>query len=61
MKTLKMVPIRDVPGGPMVNTLWSQCRGHGFNPCSGKILNAKWPKERKKKKKIKMVHIKKGF
>ena len=27
--------IRDLPGGPMVKTLHSQCRELGFNPCRG--------------------------
>ena len=25
---------QDVPGGPLVKTLCSQCRGHAFNPWS---------------------------
>ena len=25
----------DFPGGPVVKTPCSQCRGHGFNPWSG--------------------------
>ena len=25
----------DFPGGPVVKTLCSQCRGHGFDPWSG--------------------------
>ena len=26
---------RDFPGGPVVKTPHSQCRGHGFDPWSG--------------------------
>ena len=29
---------RNFPGGPIVKTLHFQCRGHRFDPWSGKIL-----------------------
>ena len=29
---------RDFPGGPVVKTLYSQCRGPGFNPWSGNYV-----------------------
>ena len=35
LKSLVRLKIRDFPGGPVVKTLLSQCRGHGFNPLSG--------------------------
>ena len=28
---------RDFPGGPVIKTLHFQCRGHGFDPWSGKF------------------------
>ena len=34
--------VRDFPGGPVVKTLCSQHRGHGFNPWLGKIPHAQW-------------------
>ena len=32
---IKMRQERDIPGGPVVKTPCSQCRGHGFNPWLG--------------------------
>ena len=31
----KMWYTEDFPGGPVIKTLSSQCRGPGFDPCSG--------------------------
>ena len=31
----KIYSLRDFPGGPVVKTPHSQCRGHGFHPWSG--------------------------
>ena len=50
---------RDFPGGPVVKTLRSQCRGHGFDPWSKIKLGTKIPhavqrgqiKKKKEKKK----------
>ena len=41
----------DFPGGPVVKTPRSQCRGHGFNPWWGKIPHAMWCGQKKKKEK----------
>ena len=51
---------RDFPGGPVVETQRSQCRGCTFDPCSGNwdpTCRASWPKKNfffliKKKKKV---------
>ena len=40
----------DFPDGPVVKTLCSQCRGHGFNPWLGKILHAAWHGQKKKQR-----------
>ena len=32
----------DLPGGPVVKALHLQCKGHGFDPCMGKIA---WRRE----------------
>ena len=29
---------KDISGGPLAKTPHSQCRGPGFNPCSGKQI-----------------------
>ena len=38
---------QDFPGGPVVKTQHFQHRGHEFNPWSGKIPYALWPKKKK--------------
>ena len=35
LQGFKNEQIRDFPGGPLVKTSCSQCRGRGFNPWSG--------------------------
>ena len=43
----------DFPGGPVVKTPSSQCRGHRFDPWSGNKDLAccmVWPKKKKKKR-----------
>ena len=41
---------QDFPGGPTVKTLCSQCRGHGFNPCSGDpMCHMVWCGQKKRK------------
>ena len=39
----------DFPGGPVVKTLRSQCRGYGFDPWSGKVLHDVWHGQKIKK------------
>ena len=41
----------DFPHDPVVKTLCFQCRGHRFNPWSGKFLMLHWWQKKKKKKK----------
>ena len=48
---------RDFPGGPVVKTLHFQHRGHEFNPWSGKIPYALWPKNKIKKKNKQKTYI----
>ena len=31
----KVTQLQDLPGGPVVTTPCFQCKGHGFDPCSG--------------------------
>ena len=37
MRNIWRTKMRDFPGGPVVQTLCFQCRGHGFNPWSGNL------------------------
>ena len=41
--------ILDFPGGPVVKTMCSQCRGHEFDSWLGKILHAAWRGQKKEK------------
>ena len=44
-----MYKIRDFPGGPLVRTPRSHCRGHRFDPWSGNYdptCYAAWPKDK---------------
>ena len=43
----KKMKALDFPGGPVVKTPSSQCRGHGFDPWSGKIPHATWSSQKK--------------
>ena len=40
----------DFPHGPVVKTLCCQCRGHRFNPWSGKFLMLYWVAKKKKER-----------
>ena len=44
----KQVPLRDFPGGLVIKTLQSQCKGHGFHPWAGNwnpTCDGVWPKK----------------
>ena len=45
----KDLKILDFPGGPVVKTLRFHCRGHGFDPWSGKIPSRAARCDQKKK------------
>ena len=45
-----MRKLRDIPGDPVVKTLYSQRRGHRFNLGLGRILHAAWQGQKKKKR-----------
>ena len=47
-----MRKLRDIPGDPVVKTLYSQRRGHRFNLWLGRILHAAWHGQKKKKKTV---------
>ena len=39
-KSVESVKVQDFPGTPVVKTPSFHCRGHGFDPWSGKIPHA---------------------
>ena len=41
--------VEDFPGRPVAKNPCFHCRGHGFNPGSGKIPHAMWYSQKKKK------------
>ena len=56
----KKCMLRDFPGGPVVKTPCSQCRGHGFDPWSGNedpTCHTAWPKKRKQKRERKRENV----
>ena len=50
---LKEKTMQDFPGGPVVKTLLSHCRGHRFNPWLGNEYTTCQAMQEKKKKSLK--------